>query len=215
MPRVKWNCRCVIYDCDGVLFDSLESNRQFYNHICKSLGRGLITDRELRYAHMHTVEVALHHLFRKDVKSVPKALAMIPQIDPLAFIGYLKLEPNLLPAVDALRKKGVLLAVNTNRADSMKPLMDRFDLWPFFDLVMTAADVRNPKPHPESIEKILARFQLKNNEAVFIGDSEVDRQAAESARVKFIAYKNPSIADEYCMDNHLEILHLIGDEQNH
>jgi HAD superfamily hydrolase (TIGR01509 family) len=95
----------------------------------------------------------------------------------------------------------------------MKPLMDRFELWPFFDLVITAADVKNPKPHPESIEKILAKLNLKKKEAVFIGDSEVDRQAAESAGVKFIAYKNRSIAKESFIDDHLKILNFIEDGQ--
>jgi len=213
MPGKKRNYRCVIYDCDGVLFDSLESNRKFYNHICYSLGRGAISDLELRFAHMRTVEEAVCHLFPDDPQSIRKALAMLPQIDPQEFIAYLTLEPNLLSAVHALKKKGIFRAINTNRSDSMKPLMDRFELWPFFDLVITAADVKNPKPHPESIEKILAKLNLKKKEAVFIGDSEVDRQAAESAGVKFIAYKNRSIAKESFIDDHLKILNFIEDGQ--
>ena len=58
--------RCVIYDCDGVLFDSLEANRALYNHIAVSMGRGPITEEELRYCHTSTVRESIHCLFKED-----------------------------------------------------------------------------------------------------------------------------------------------------
>ena len=30
----KPTIRCVIYDCDGVLFDSFEANTRLYNDLC-------------------------------------------------------------------------------------------------------------------------------------------------------------------------------------
>ena len=33
------NLRVIALDCDGVLFDSLEANVHFYNHILKMIGR--------------------------------------------------------------------------------------------------------------------------------------------------------------------------------
>ena len=55
--------RCVIYDCDGVLFDSLENNERFYNQVCTALGRGPVRPEELAYLHMHTVHESLSFLF--------------------------------------------------------------------------------------------------------------------------------------------------------
>jgi phosphoglycolate phosphatase len=75
-------------------------------------------------------------------------------------------------------------------------------------MVVTALDVKNPKPHPESIEKIMAAFKLNKEEAVFVGDSEVDKQTAESSGVRFIAYKNRAIANDLLIEDHLEILNL-------
>jgi HAD superfamily hydrolase (TIGR01509 family) len=87
--------------------------------------------------------------------------------------------------------------------------MERFGLGPFFDMVVTALDVKNPKPHPESIEKILQRFDLKKDEAVFVGDSEVDQQTAKSAGIQFIAYKNREIANDLFIEDHLDLLDLL------
>jgi HAD superfamily hydrolase (TIGR01509 family) len=87
--------------------------------------------------------------------------------------------------------------------------MERFNLWPYFEMVVTALDVKNPKPHPESTEKIIEAFKLKKEEAVFVGDSDVDKQAAESSGVRFVAYKNREIANDLFIEDHLDLLVII------
>ena len=202
--------RCVIYDCDGVLFDSIETNRRLYNHICTSLGRPPLTEEELKYAHMHTVFEAIHFIFRNDESLERRALELLPGIDPKDYVPFLKMEPNLLETLKILREAGIFRAINTNRSTSMKYVLDWFDLRPYFDLVITALDVRNPKPHPESIEKIIQTFHVGRWETVFVGDSEIDRQTAESAGVKFIAYKNRGIARDIFIDDHLALINILG-----
>jgi len=93
----------------------------------------------------------------------------------------------------------------------MKYIMEHFGLWPFFDMVVTALDVKNPKPHPESIEKILQGLNLKKDEAVFVGDSEVDQQTAKSSGIKFVAYKNKEIPSDAYIQDHLALLDLVSD----
>jgi len=46
----------AIFDCDGVLFDSKEANRHYYNFIATELGREELSPEELEYVHMHTAE---------------------------------------------------------------------------------------------------------------------------------------------------------------
>jgi phosphoglycolate phosphatase len=210
IPNVQQKFRCVIYDCDGVLFDSIETNRRLYNYICTSVGRPPLTEEELKYGHMHTVFEAIHFIFRNAESLERKALELLPGMDPKEYIPHLKMEPNLLQTLKILRGMGIFRAINTNRSTSMKYVMDWFDLWPYFDLVITSLDVRKPKPHPESIEKIMETFQVEPRETVFVGDSEIDRQTAESAGVKFIAYKNRGIAKDIFIDDHLALINILG-----
>ena len=210
IQNVQRNFRCAIYDCDGVLFDSLDTNRRLYNYICTTVGRPPLTEEELKYAHMHTVLEALHFIFRNAESLERKALELLPGIDPKEYIPYLKMETNLLKTLKILKETGVFRAVNTNRTTSMRYVMDWFNLWPYFDLVITALDVKNPKPHPESIEKIIETFQVERTQTIFVGDSEIDKQAAESAGVIFIAYKNRQIANEFFIDDHLALINILG-----
>jgi phosphoglycolate phosphatase len=208
--KAKWKMRCVIYDCDGVLFDSLEANSRLYNDLCALGGRAPLREEEIKYVHIHTVYEAVHFIFGKDEGSEKKAFEILKQVDFREYIVYLKMEPHLLQTLGTLKENGILRVVNTNRTTSMPHVMDRFNLWPFFDMVVTALDVKNPKPHPESIEKILQKFNLKREEVVFVGDSEVDQQAAQSAGIKFVAYKNREIPSDAFIEDHRELLSFIS-----
>ena len=130
------------------------------------------------------------------------------------YVGYLKMEPHLFQTLERLKERGILRVINTNRTTSMKYIMERYNLWPFFDMVVTALDVKNPKPHPESIEKIVQAFNLNKEQTVFVGDSEVDQQTARSSGVRFIAYKNKEIANDAYIDDHLVLLNIISNEKN-
>jgi len=209
IQKHEWKTRCVIYDNDGVLFDSIESNRKLYNDLCLSMGRDPLREEEVQYIHSHTVFEAIHFLFGHDEGLEKKVLESMKQIDLKKYIVYLKMEPFLLHMLNLLKGNGILRAINTNRTTSMPHIMERFGLSPFFDMVVTALDVKNPKPHPESIEKILQRFDLKKEEAVFVGDSEVDQQTAQSAGIQFIAYKNREVANDLFIEDHLDLLDLL------
>jgi HAD superfamily hydrolase (TIGR01509 family) len=212
----KWKVHCVIYDCDGVLFDSLEANTKLYNDLCALVGRYPLREDEMRYVHTHTVYEALHFIFGKENDLEKKALEILKQkqVDLKNYVGYLKMEPHLFQTLERLKEKGILLAINTNRTTSMKYIMERYNLWPFFDMVVTALDVKNPKPHPESIEKIVQAFNLNKEQAVFVGDSEVDQQTAKSSGIRFVAYKNKEIANDAYIDDHLALLNIISNEKN-
>jgi HAD superfamily hydrolase (TIGR01509 family) len=207
--KEKWKLKGVIYDCDGVLFDSIEANMRLYNDLCSAVGRTPLKEEEITYVHSHTVYEALHFIFGQENGLEKRASESLKQIDWREYIVYLKMEPYLLQILNLLKATGILRAINTNRTTSMKHIMERFHLWPFFDMVVTALDVKNPKPHPESIEKIIQKLNLNKEEAVFVGDSEVDQQTAKSSGIKFIAYKNREISNDAFIESHLGLLNFL------
>lgn len=116
----------------------------------------------------------------------------------------MKMEDGFVSALDRL-KGHTSLAICTNRATSMEMIIEDFGLSGYFEFIMTASQVTNPKPHPEPLLKVLKHFGVEPGEALFIGDGEVDMQAANSAGVPFISYKSdlPGLAR---IDHHSEII---------
>ena len=203
--------RCVIYDCDGVLFDSLEANGRLYNDLCTAMGRPPVKAEEMKYIHSHTVFESVHFLFRDDRKAEEKALEVLKQLDVKNYVVYLKMEPHLIETLQALKGRGIFRAINTNRTTSVPALMAKFNLRPHFDMVVTALDVEHSKPHPESVEKILHTLGVNKEETLFIGDSEVDRETADASGVRFAAYKNKEIARELLLEDHLDVLNYLSE----
>ena len=86
------------------------------------------------------------------------------------------------------------LAVATNRSNTIDEVLGKNKLTGLFDMVVSSLDVKNPKPHPESLYKILDFFDIAPDNAVYVGDSSVDLDAAKAAGVYFIAYGNVNLA---------------------
>jgi phosphoglycolate phosphatase len=202
--------RGVIYDCDGVLLDSLEANRRFYSHLCEAAGRAPLTEEDLRYVFCHTLSEAVLFLFRNRPDLEERVRNLLGRMDPMTYIEHMKMEPHVIETLEELKRRGILRALNTSRAGSLKLIFDRFGLSRHFDLIVTSLDIRHPKPHPESIEKILKTLHLSPAEALYVGDSVVDRQAADGTGVRFIAYKNREIANGLLIEDHLDLLDLLS-----
>jgi len=183
--------KAVIFDCDGVMFETLDANAAYYNGILQHLGRPELTPAQLAYCHMHTVDNALRYLC-EDADQLEKALAYRHKTGYRDFIPMMVMEPHLKPLLQQLRPR-IKTAVGTNRSDTMADVMEVHGLTGDFDLVITSLDVPAPKPAPDILNQVLATFQLQAGETIYIGDSEVDEQAAGAAGIPLVAYRNRTL----------------------
>lgn len=178
----------IVFDCDGVLFDSKEANIHFYNHILERCGHPPVQPHQHEYIHMHPVLASLRFLLQEE-QAFQEAWDYCRQIDFTAFNRYLTCEPGLVDLLEAL-KKFYHIALATNRTVSTHEVLAHFNLDKYFDLVVSASDVRFPKPHPESMEVILRTFDAPPHRVLYVGDSLVDEALASATGVWFAAYKN-------------------------
>jgi len=203
-----FRCKAVIYDCDGVLFNSLEANCSFYeavlNHMGVSLDRG---DADvMRIIHTYANRDVLQHFF-PETDRWEKSLRFVGTINYLNLIPLMEMESGLLETLEHLKGK-LHLAICTNRSSSMDAVLEGFNLTQYFSYVMTAAKASFPKPHPDPLLRILAHYGIKAEEALFVGDSVVDSLAAAAAGVPFVAYR-ADLQGIARIDAHEEILALL------
>lgn len=199
--------KIVIFDCDGVMFDSKDANKHYYNHILEKLGRPPMDEKELEYVHMHHVVDSISHIFRHYPEDLEKADEYRLGLDYTPYLQYMIMEPDLPEFLDFL-KPSHKTAISTNRASTMPAVLQLFNLKDRFDKVVTSLDVERSKPHPEALRKILDHFDLTVNEAVYIGDSIVDREHTAGIGMRLIAFKNPDLPAEYHVGSFMEITKL-------
>jgi phosphoglycolate phosphatase-like HAD superfamily hydrolase len=200
--------KVVIFDCDGVLVESRAANGAFYNQILAHFNKAPLTDTQLTYVHARTVYESLAYLFQGDSR-LPDVERYWRTIDYGPINSLLTLQPGLIECLAALHGR-FKTAVATNRTTTMAGLLRRFDLERHLDLVVTSLDVRQPKPHPEAIHKILSFFGVTNRQACYVGDSTVDEETARRADVHFIAYRNENLRADHHLGHFSELPPLLA-----
>jgi len=201
--------KLVVFDCDGVMFDSKNANRHFYNQVRSHFGHPAMDEEELEYVHIHHVIDSVNHIMRHWPTELPAAHAYRQSLDYKEFIHHMTIEPDLVEFLQFITPT-CRTAISTNRTTTMALLLDIFHLRQYFELVVTAMDVANPKPHPEALDKILAHFGLEAAAGIFIGDSVVDAAHARAVGMRLIAFKNPALVADYHVESFMEITQLPG-----
>lgn len=191
--------RVVAFDCDGVMFDSVQANMDYYNSILERFGKPLMTPEQFAHAHMHTANEVLANLF-KDSESLGAAHIFRKKMSYRPFIKDMKMEPGLMSLLVKIRPK-YKTAIATNRSDTMQGIIAEHGLEGLFDLVICALDVQNPKPHPESLTKIVEHFGIRPSQAIYVGDSVLDEMAAKAAGIPLVAYNNKDLSADYHVTN--------------
>jgi beta-phosphoglucomutase-like phosphatase (HAD superfamily) len=199
--------KLVIFDCDGVMFDSKDANRIYYNQLLEKFGHPLMDEQEEDYVHSHNVLDSVNYIFRKYPREIEEVNQYRISVDYTPFLKYMVIEPDLKQFLGMLKPK-FYTAISTNRSNTMPSVMKMHDLESYFDLVVTSLDVEQPKPHTEGLVKILNHFQLSASEAVYIGDSMVDREHTAGVNMRLISFKNPDLPAEYHVNRFLDIPQL-------
>jgi HAD superfamily hydrolase (TIGR01509 family) len=109
----------------------------------------------------------------RQTKQQHAAYQMIPQIQPYGGIHEL---------LQALSASKIQIAIVTS---SRKPFCDRLiaHLEWSIDTLITRQDVRLPKPHPAGILIALQQLNIQPEDAIMVGDSGDDINAAKAANV--------------------------------
>ncbi len=201
------NLKVLALDCDGVLFDSREANIQFYSHIMARVGRPPVRPDQHEYIHMYPVRQSLAYLLGSDGEEFCRAYEYFKTIDFGPFNNYLQREPGLVPFLEEAQKH-FRTALATNRTSSTLELLRQYELRGYFDLVVCASDVDNPKPHPDIMNRILEYFGVPPREVLYVGDSKVDEIVASATGVLFAAYKNPALAADIHISHFEELYPL-------
>ena len=191
-PQFLTRLTGVIFDCDGVLVDSREANRMYYNLIREGLGMLPITPEEEAYVHMHSVTECLARII--PAQRLAEADVVRANLNYEDIFPYIYLEDGLVEFLELLAGRGIRMAVHTNRTNTTERLLRHFEIDRFFAPVVNAGSLKRPKPDPEGVHYILNAWGLPTETVAYIGDSALDERSAGAAGVTFWSYKNPALA---------------------
>ena len=177
----------VLFDLDGTLLDTLEDICGAANHTLRELGYPERTLAEMRRFVGNGAEMQMRRALGADAdeETVAKALALYKpyyaahcQIKTKPYAGVLEL-------MAALKAEGFRLAVVSNKPDATtKALAEKF--FPGMP-ALGQRDGVDPKPSPALVAQSLSDLGVRPENAVYVGDSEVDVATARNAELPLIA----------------------------
>ncbi len=201
--------KAVIFDIDGTLANTLpvciEAYRATLQHYAQ---RPFTTEEITRY--FGTTEEGILSIYIPE--SMPKAVDTY-------FAFYEEMHhtcrepfPGIFDAVKFLHARRVPLAVVTGKgARGAEVTLQKIGLLPYLSAVESGSDQGPNKP--ECLLRVLQKLGLRPNEAVYIGDTAYDLQAAASVGVPVIgaAWANTTTIQEQDASLALHVFHQVQD----
>ncbi len=175
----------VMFDADGVLFDSTESNTAYYNAIFARMGEPALSPEEERAGVFMAATQVFELRARGDAGRLARMREIARTIDFAPFFGLLRPPFALRPWMLALKRR-YRVGLATNRSATTAALIEHLDLGGVFDAVASAHDKVRPKPAPDIVRLCLERAGVAPERAVYVGDSPIDAEAAAGAGAHFL-----------------------------
>jgi HAD superfamily hydrolase (TIGR01509 family) len=190
--------KAAIFDVDGTLVDSnmahVEAWREAFRHYGKTLpveevhsqiGKGgdqlmpVFLSREELDRFGADLERLRLEIFTRDY---------LPQVRPF---------PKVRELFERIRGDGMRIAVATSsKQEELERHIKNLGVEDLVDVTISADDVARSKPCPDVFEAALARLGVAPDEAIVIGDTPYDAQAAAKAGMKTIGLLSGGFSEE-------------------
>jgi 2-phosphoglycolate phosphatase len=173
--------RAALFDFDGTLADSFAAITASTNHVREHFGLPELSEMEIRSHVGH----GLAHLMSVMVPNAPtaEATALYRAHHETVMFSLTRLMPGVERTIPELARRGYRLGVCSNkRVEFTRRLVEALGLGPQIAVVLGPEDVGDrPKPDPLMLLEGVRRLEVSLQEAVYVGDMDVDVQTGKAA----------------------------------
>lgn len=182
----------ILFDYNGVIVDDEHIQEKAMANVLIDLGVGLTHDQYNEHCLGRTDEEAfenLIHLFNRKLGNTSARELTKRKIEE--YTQLIRQESIIHPAIrtvlTGLQKKYRLGVVTASLRAEVMPVLEQEKLADFFEIIVTADDIRQGKPDPEGYEKGIMGLRLPKEKVVVVEDTPSGVIAAKAAGVKCIA----------------------------
>ena len=208
---MKKKLKAVLFDMDGVLFDSMPYHSEAWHKVMKS--HGLTLSREEAYMHEgRTGASTINIVFQRELgrEATQEEIESIYQEKSVLFNSYpeAKLMPGAWELLQKVKKDGLIPMVVTG--SGQLSLLERLEHnYPGMfhkELMVTAFDVKYGKPNPEPYLMALKKGGIKADEAVVVENAPLGVEAGHNAGIFTIAVNTGPLNGQVLLDAGADLL---------
>lgn len=201
--------KAILFDFDGTLIDSAPDLAYAANRLMQVWGLREFSIAEIAgFIGNGIPKLVERVMMARDMpldkhQAVTEEFIAIYQLDPTSRTIIF---PHVPQVLKALKSQNFMLGLCTNKAESATQLiLKNLNLAEYFDAVIGGNTTKALKPDPAPLFAALDILGVAAQDAVFIGDSQVDMIAAQNADMRFWFYQGG-----YC---HIDPAKIVSDWQ--
>ena len=181
--------KLAVFDLDGTILDTLADLSDSLNHILTLYGFPERTQQEVRSFVGDGIRKLIERAAPQgtDDAVTERMFADFKPYYAAHCADKTRPYEGITELIEGLRRNGMMTAVVSNKADAaVQTLCD--DYFPgLFELVVGERAGIARKPVPDSVNAVLRELGVSREDAVYIGDSEVDIATSRNAQLECIS----------------------------
>jgi len=181
--------KAVLFDLDGTILDTIGDLTDSLNHVLEQFSMKTYSETQT----MRMVGNGLRKLIERAVPEDTSAEQTEEMYNCLLeYYGRncrikTRPYPGITEMLQAIKMRGIRTAVISNKADSAVKTLAQDLFEGCFDFALGATDEIPLKPDRAMIDIVLGQLSLKTEEAIYVGDSQVDIETARNAGMECIS----------------------------
>ena len=180
--------KAVIFDLDGTLLDTLDGLKDSVNYTLNQFNYPTKNLDEIRSFVGNGVSKLVERAIPDGLvnPNFEKCLAIFKEHYSKTMNTTTKPYSKIIELLQILKQKEIKCAVVSNKYDSAVKDLCNYYFSDLIDFAVGESTKCKPKPSIDGIEIVLNKFNLKKEEVLYVGDSEVDILTAKNANIKMI-----------------------------
>lgn len=173
----------VIFDLDGTILDTLEDLTDSMNHALEKYGYPSRTIEEIRSFVGNGLMMLVCRAIapETDEAMIQTVFTELKSYYKEHCADKTKPYDGMMELLEMLKKEGCRLAVVSNKADYAVQILCEQYFPGIFNMTVGEKENVRKKPAPDSVNAVLRELQTDKENAVYVGDSEVDIETAKNA----------------------------------
>ncbi|MBQ4570763.1 MAG: HAD family hydrolase [Bacilli bacterium] len=180
--------KAVLFDLDGTILNTLDDLFYSTNYALEKYNLKKRTYEEIRCFVGNGVKVLIEKAVGENHQHlVDNVILEFKNHYKEHSLDHIKEYDGIKEVLIELKRKGLKLAVVTNKFNqAAQDIINKY-FNGIFDIVLGETKELNRKPHPDMCNYVLKELGINPSEALYVGDSDVDILTAKNAGLKCIS----------------------------
>lgn len=181
--------KLIIFDMDGLMFDTEQVNYRAFTEIVKKEGYNPTFEQYTGFLGMNAQDIQKKYYvyYGEDVDAAGIYKKVGQKSKQIIKEEGVPEKEGLRELLHAVKEKNILTAVASGSdTEIIKKYLEETGLTKDFDMILSSKDVKRGKPFPDIFLEICRKFNVKAEEALVLEDSANGVQAALSGNIPVI-----------------------------